>query len=288
MGNGLWGNGKRGRVAVGRSAFPIPHSLTKEMRHRELLEMYELEDTYWWFVARRRMVRSLVQRYAAKSEGLKILDAGCGTGGTLSALEGLGELWGCDISADALELCGTRGLTQLRECGVEQLDFEDESFDVVVSCDVLEHVAEHETAMAEMARVLRPGGVCVLTVPAHRCLWSEHDEALGHIRRYGTREFVQLVEGGGLRIEKLTHAVALALPAIILYRAMKRLLVPSDGRPKTALVRLPGPINNLLDAFLHFENLLIRHISLPIGTSLVAVARKPEGSRRPEATQQEQ
>ncbi len=250
--------------------------------------MYELEDTYWWFVARRRMVRSLIQRYAAKSEGLKVLDAGCGTGGTLSALGGLGELWGCDISADALEMCAARGLTQLRQSRVEQLEFEDQSFDVVVSCDVLEHVAEHETAMAEMARVLRPGGICVLTVPAHLCLWSEHDEALGHIRRYETREFVRLMEGAGLRIEKLTHAVALALPAIILYRAMKRLLALGNGGPKTALVRLPRPMNRLLVAFLDFENLLIRHISLPVGTSLVAVARKHEGSRGPAAMQEEQ
>ena len=250
--------------------------------------MYELEDSYWWFVARRRMVRSLIQQYAPQAEQLKILDAGCGTGGTLTALEGLGELWGCDISAEALEMCETRGLTRMRQSRVEQLDFEDESFDVVVSCDVLEHVPEHERAMAEMVRALRPGGICVLTVPAHRRLWSEHDEALQHVRRYEPREFVQLVEGAGLRIEKLTHAVALALPAIVLYRALKRLLSPSDGRPKTALVRLPGPLNRLLVGILGFENLLIRHVSLPKGTSLVAVARKQEGSRAPEATQQEQ
>jgi len=244
------------------------------MRRSELLEMYELEDSYWWFVARRRMVRGLIERYAPEREELRVLDAGCGTGGTLVALESLGETWGCDMSAEALAMCRERGLSRLRQSRVEQLEFEDESLDVVVSCDVLEHVEEDATAMAEMARVLRPGGICVLTVPAHRYLWSEHDEALGHIRRYETRELVHLVEGAGLKIEKLTKAVALALPPIIAYRALKRLLPSGGDRPKTALVRLPRPMNRTLIAFLDFESFLMRYISLPIGASLVAVARQ--------------
>jgi len=244
------------------------------MQRAQLLEMYELEDTYWWFVARRRMVRSLIERYAPKADNLRILDAGCGTGGTLMALAGLGELWGCDKSAEALALCQQRGLGRLRQSRIEQLEFDDEGFDVIVRCDVLEHVGNDATALVEIARVLRPGGICVLTVPAHRILWSEHDEALQHIRRYESKQFVRLVEGAGLKIEKLTQAVALALPAIVVYRALRRLLRPSERGPKTALVRLPGPINSLLIGLLDFENLLIRHISLPLGASLVAVARK--------------
>jgi len=258
------------------------------MRRPQLVEMYELEDTYWWFVARRRMVRALIQRYAPRREGLKILDAGCGTGGTLTALEGLGERWGCDIAEEALLLCQQRGLDHLRQSRLEQLDFEDQSFDVVVSCDVLEHVEQDDRAMAEMARVLRPGGICVLTVPAHRFLWSEHDEALAHVRRYETPEFVRLMEGAGLRVEKLTKAVALALPAIILYRAIKRVVAPPNGKPKTALVRLPRVMNQALIGLLGLEGLMIRYVSLPVGTSLVAVARKDEDSEGPESAQREQ
>lgn len=244
------------------------------MQRAQLVEMYELEDSYWWFVARRRMVRGLVERYAPKREQLRILDAGCGTGGTMLALEGLGEAWGCDMSGEAIALARRRGVERLRKCRVEELAFDDESFDVVVSCDVLEHVEEDAVAMSEMARVLRPGGICVLTVPAHRFLWSEHDEALEHVRRYETREFADLVKGTGLSMEKFTHAVALSLPAIVAYRALKRLLTGSGQESKTALVRLPRPVNSILIGLLHLESWLMKWLPLPLGASLVAVARR--------------
>ena len=130
--------------------------------------------------------------------------------------------------------------------------------------------------MSEMARVLRPGGICVMTVPAHQWLWSEHDEALHHLRRYEAGRLRALAEEAGLRVEKLSEAVALALPAIVAYRTLKRLGRRNDQRPKTSLVRLPGPLNTLLIWLLDLENLLLRYCRLPLGASLVMVARKPE------------
>lgn len=244
------------------------------MLREQLEEMRDLEDRYWWFVGRRRMVRGLIRRYAPKRDRLRVLDAGCGTGGTLAALEGIGELCGCDVSEEALGMCRLRGLDSLHCCPVERLDFEDESFDVVISCDVLEHVPDGAQGMVEMARVLRPGGVCVITVPAHQWLWSEHDEALHHLRRYESRQLRRLAEEAGLRVEKLSEAVALALPGIVAYRALRRLR-GDGGRPKTSLVRLPGPLNRALIWLLDLENLLLRYCRLPLGASLVMVARKP-------------
>ena len=247
------------------------------MRCEHLEEMRKLEDEYWWFVGRRRMVRDLVRRHMSRREGLRVLDAGCGTGGTLAALEGVGELWGCDISAEALDMCRLRGIDRLVQSSVEALDFDDASFDVVISCDVLEHVEDDAGAMRELARVLRPGGICVLTVPAYRWLWSEHDEALGHFRRYAIGEFRGLVEGADLRVEKLTGAVTLALPMIVLYRIFTRLTRRKrDDAAQTSLVQLPGTVNRLLIRLLDLENLLMRHLRLPWGASVVAVARKPE------------
>lgn len=244
------------------------------MLPEQLKEMRELEDSYWWFVGRRRMVRGLIRRYAPPRDSLRMLDAGCGTGGTLAALAGMGELHGCDISDEALALCRLRGLQDVRSSRIENLDFPDSSFDVVISCDVLEHVEEQRRGMGEMARVLRPGGICVVTVPAHQWLWSEHDEALHHLRRYEAGQLRRLAEDAGLRVEKLSEAVTLALPAIVLYRALRRLRGGRD-RPKTSLVRLPGPLNRLLIWLLDLENLLLRYCRLPLGASLVMVARKP-------------
>jgi SAM-dependent methyltransferase len=244
------------------------------MRVAELEEMYRLEDTYWWFVGRRRMLRRLIELYAPPARPLRILDAGCGTGATMLALEPLGEVWGCDLSEDALAMSRERGAQHLRCCDVTALQFADASFDVVVTADVLEHVPDDERAVKEMARVLRPGGVLVATVPAHRYLWSEHDEALLHLRRYERDEFVTLVEGAGLQMRKLSEAVMLALPAVLLYRGLRR-LTRREGRPRTSLVRLPRLLNNLLILLLDIENALIPHVSLPLGTSLVAAAVKP-------------
>lgn len=244
------------------------------MRLTELQEMYELEDTYWWFVGRRRMLRRLLERYGPSRRPLRILDAGCGTGATMQALQSLGEVWGCDLSEDALAMCRERGAQHLRCCDVTDLQFEDESFDAVVTADVLEHVPDDARAMAEMARVLRPGGVLVAAVPAHRYLWSEHDEALHHLRRYERAEFAALVKGAGLEMRKLSEAVMLALPAVLLYRGMRR-LTRREGGPRTSLVRLPRPLNSLLILLLSIENALMSHLSLPLGTSLVAAATKP-------------
>ncbi len=246
------------------------------MRLHELRQMYRLEDSYWWFVGRRRLVRKLIDRYAPEREPLRILDAGCGTGGTLEHLRGMGELWGCDLAAEALQMCRRRGFEHLKQSRVESLDFPDERFSVVISCDVLEHVEADGRAMAEMARVLEPGGICVMTVPAHQWLWSEHDEALHHVRRYGTRRFRRLIEGAGLRIELMSKAVSFTLPAILAYRGWRRLRRAAGETPRTALVRLPGPINSLFVALLGLETALMRYVPLPIGASLVAVARKPE------------
>jgi len=244
------------------------------MRVAELQEMYELEDSYWWFVGRRRMLRRLITTCAPTDRPLHILDAGCGTGGTMEALADLGEIHGCDLSGDALEMCRARGDWELSCSTVEAMAYPDEQFDVVVSADVLEHVPDDARAMREAARVLRPGGLLVAAVPAHMWLWSEHDEALGHLRRYSRSQFRALVEGAGLQTKKLTEAVALALPAVLMYRAMRR-LTRRVGRPKTSLVRLPGVLNRLLIGLLDIENALMPCISLPLGTSLVCAAVKP-------------
>ncbi|MGD9496259.1 MAG: class I SAM-dependent methyltransferase [Armatimonadota bacterium] len=244
------------------------------MRLAQLQEMYELEDSYWWFIGRRRIVRRLIERYGPRHRPLRILDAGCGTGGTLVALEGLGELWGCDISPEALEMCRSRREWELCCCSVQRLGFAAESFDVVVSADVLEHVEDDEGAVREMARVLRPGGLLVAAVPAHMWLWSEHDEALHHLRRYHRRRLRDLLQGAGLEIRKLTEAVMLALPAVLVYRGLRRLTRRREG-PRTSLVRLPAPLNCLLVRLLDIENALIALGSLPLGTSLVAAAAKP-------------
>ena len=243
------------------------------MRARDHLELYALEETYWWFVGRRELVRQLVEAYAARP-GLLILDAGCGTGGTMGRVASLGEVAGCDTSPYALGFCRQRGFTRLAAGDVSALPFADGCCDVVLSCDVLEHVPDDRQALAELLRVLKPGGLLLLTVPAHRFLWSEHDEALALRRRYSARELRDLLEEAGARVEKLSPVVAAVFLPILVFRLLQRLRPKGPEMPRTDLRVLPGPVNSLFVQALRLENWLLRRGSLPVGTSLVAVARK--------------
>ncbi|MEN6304801.1 MAG: methyltransferase domain-containing protein [Armatimonadia bacterium] len=244
------------------------------MKRHQFQELYELEDFYWWFIGRRELVRDLVRRYSP-DPGQRLLDAGCGTGGTLHQLEGRGALYGCDRSQYALTCCLRRGLGCVSLADVTSLPYDPDTFGVVVSCDVLEHVPDDRAAVAEMVRVLRPGGHLVLTVPAHRFLWSEHDEALAHLRRYSAKELRALLQEAGLQVVKLSPVVVIAFPPILLFRLLQRLRRRQPDEPKTDLRVLPAPLNKLLIWALRLENWLLRYLNLPVGTSLVAVARKP-------------
>lgn len=246
------------------------------MRTREYEEIYSLEDSYWWFVGRRRLVRQLLERHRPEAPApMQILDVGCGTGGTMKALEDAGEVYGCDASPTALRFCKERGFRRLFCTIAEKLALGDNSFDVVVNCDVLEHIEDDRGALGQMYRVLRPGGLLILTVPAHPYLWSEHDEALAHLRRYTRREFTDKLQEAGYRIEKLSAAVSFVFPGILAFRLLQRLFRNPSDEPKTDLRILPGPINTFLVKLLHIETEMMKYTNLPIGTSFVAVAQKP-------------
>lgn len=249
------------------------------MRTRELQELYRLEDVYWWFIGRRELVRKLVQRYSPCPDQ-RILDAGCGTGGTLGQLAGKGELVGCDRSDYALTCCRERGFGCVSSADVTALPYPDASFDVVINCDVLEHLPEDRPGLAELVRVLRPGGHAILTVPAHQFLWSEHDEALSHVRRYSAREFRAMLQEAGLEVVKLSPVVVIAFLPILAFRLLQRLRRRQPDEPKTDLRVLPRPLNWLLIEFLRLENWLLGFMNLPVGTSLVAVGRKRDEAGR--------
>ncbi len=252
---------------------------TRQMHPREFDELYRLEDAYWWFVGRRRLVWQLIDTYAVRRDNnadLRILDAGCGTGGTMKAVTDLGEVHGCDAAWSALQYCRKRSFSNLACSRVEELSYADNSLDVVTSCDVLEHIPDDSAALQDTYRALRPGGILVMTVPAHPCLWSEHDEALAHLRRYTRREIIGKLQEAGYRIEKFSSAVSFVFPMIFTFRMLQRLRTKQPDEPKTDLRILPPLLNNALITLLRIEMWLTRYINLPLGTSFVVVGRKPQ------------
>ncbi len=244
------------------------------MRPEEIERMYRLEDTYWWFIARRALVRALLARGGVPEGGL-VLDAGCGTGGTFAALGDRWRAMGVDVSPAAVGLARQRGMELAAVGNVEALPLVDSAFDAVVNCDVVEHLERDVQGMAEMLRVTKPGGLLVLTAPALPFLWSDHDEALCHLRRYTRRELRDKLTQAGWRVEWLNYSVSLLLPAIAAVRIFRRAR-RGRGAPKVDLFEMPPLVNATLEMVCRADNWLATRVAMPPGASLVALARRPQ------------
>ncbi len=226
--------------------------------------MYEHEDHYWWFVARRELALELLQRGSGKT-----LDVGCGTGALLTSLGT--EAIGVDFSLEALRHCRKRGLTKVALGNAECLPCTSQCTSRVVTLDTLEHVADDRVAVSEIFRALTPGGLLVLNVPAFKWLWGPHDVALHHHRRYTRREVKLLLQEAGFQVELLSYSVFFLFPVVVGVRLLDRIF------RREAKVRLPkvgGILNGLLISLMRLEGKLLQWVSLPVGSSVVAVARK--------------
>lgn len=241
----------------------------------ELIEydkMRQAEDGYWWFVSRRRMARRLLRSHGLTSGAL--LDLGCGTGAFLNELPQGFLGYGLDASDAALSHAAIRGIPRLVAGDGEKLPFQNESFDAVVALDTLEHIRQHDDCAREIYRVLKPGGVLVMNVPAYRWLWGPHDVALHHFRRYVRRDVRALLAGPGFQVQALSYSVFLLFPAVLALRLLDKI------KRGEARVHLPsvGPFNSLLTWLQDVECSLMLRWPLPWGSSVVAVARKPGDS----------
>jgi SAM-dependent methyltransferase len=235
--------------------------------------MFQNEDHYWWFVSRRELVLRLIDRLPRLGRGqATILDVGCGTGATAAALRRHGKVIGVDFSALALNCCTRRELTDLIQGHAESLPVKDGSIDAIVATDILEHLDDDRMALAEFHRVLKPNGYAVITVPAYNFLWSEHDLALMHKRRYVARELLDRSIDSGFRVISSSYALFFLFP-LSLGRLFKRAR-PEGRTPQAQLQPVPPWLNTLLIHLQRFEAALTRGISLPWGLSVVAVLQK--------------
>src|SRR5947209_905957 len=161
---------------------------------------FRLENHHWWFVGRRQLVLQQLARHGGSSPG-PILDLGCGTGGMLPHLQRFSAAIGLDSAEEAAAGCRRRGVPFVLGWG-SRLPFESGAFGTVAALDVIEHVPDDLAILREMFRVLRPGGLLLITVPAYQFLWSQHDVFNHHQRRYRRRGLKRLITGAGFEIAK--------------------------------------------------------------------------------------
>lgn len=239
--------------------------------------MHEVEKSHFWYVGMRRITEFLLTRYLPKTTERKILDAGCGTGGALLFLNKYGKTYGVDISSDAINLCKKRGLTNIVLGSVEQLPYSSGFFDVVTCFDVLYHrqVMSDEKALREFYRVLQPDGLLLIRVPAYNWLRSQHDQKVHTRHRYTTGELNMLLKKAGFQALRLTYANSMFFPLILVRRFTEKFR-SFKNRNESDVTILPMFINLLLQCIFWCEYQLLKHVSLPFGLSVIAVARKSE------------
>lgn len=240
-------------------------------------KMYRLEESNWWYAGRRDIVLKIADQiknsgYLAEKP-MRILDAGCGTGLNLKYLQSRGDSVGLDISEDALGFSRARGVRSLICASADKLPLMNKSFDLVLALDVIEHIEDDNSVIREFNRVLSPGGWLIITVPAFMSLWSEHDVAVHHKRRYALHELINILKSGGFRIEWASYWNFFLFMPVYGMRLLKR---NSRSKPKkqTDLIELPCLINRILLGLLKIENCIIRKVGFPIGVSIICVCKK--------------
>jgi SAM-dependent methyltransferase len=238
-------------------------------------KMYRLEEANWWYVGRRDMVLRMAARFGNGLSGkpLKILDAGCGTGINLKYLQILGDVYGLDISKDALIFSRNRGLPSLICGSADKLPFKNELFDLVLALDVIEHIDYDLSVVRELNRVLKPGGRLILTAPAFQFLWTSHDLALHHKRRYTRSGILSILRLSGFENKKATYWNFFLFLPVATIRLLKRFHRSGDGM-QTDLAELPPLLNELLQGLIGIENWIQERIDLPVGVSVMCICRK--------------
>lgn len=237
-------------------------------------QYFELESRHWWFIGRRRIFRTVLERFVPPGSQ-RALDFGCGTGTWLEHLERFGTVSAVDGDEAAVAFCHQRGRTEVQHLPPgAALPFPDGHFDVITSFDVLEHIDDDRATLTELRRTLRRGGVLVLAVPAFQFLWGDQDEISHHFRRYTASELRSKVSSAGLEVEHWSYFNILLFPPVALVRLVRR-LVRAPRADRTDFDVGPSALNGVLARLFSAEARLVSRRRAPFGVSLLTVARRP-------------
>jgi SAM-dependent methyltransferase len=244
------------------------------MEKPEYAIMAAVELRHWWYGGMRAVSAAMLDAAYPDRRDLRVLDAGCGTGGDAMFLRRYGHVVGLDYAGEAAALVGDRLPGRFARGSVLELPFADASFDLVTSYDVLYHraVPAEAPALAETRRVLRPGGRLLIRLPAYEWLRSRHDRQVHTRRRYTARELRALLAEAGLTVERCTYVLSLLFPLPVAARLLER--VTPDAGDESAMGLPRPPVNTALKAVMALEAAWIGlGGGFPCGLSVMALAR---------------
>jgi SAM-dependent methyltransferase len=257
----------------------IPNSLPAEIP----------EDRHWWFNTRTRGLLRVLDRYVAPDGRWPVLDVGCGAGNMMHHLRRYGRVVGVDNFEKPLIICRQRGYDP-QLAPAETLPYADNTFGLVALLDVVEHCENDLVVIREACRVCAPGGYLAVTVPAFSWLWTDNDTINGHKRRYTAGQLRQVLDTAGFAPQRVSYAFFMVFPlaaGLLVVRRLsgRRQTVAAPRRDEDAYQVEMEPTHPLLNAVLArlggIEASLLGHVDLPLGSSIVAIARKPAPAQAP-------
>lgn len=242
------------------------------MEKEEYEKLYQLEESHWWYRGLRELILSSLPKSAPSS--LRFLDAGCGTGGLLKALQSHYTALGMDAENEALSMCKKRGLPLLVQGSIADMPFGAATFDYVVSLDVLYHsnVSDDQKALREFHRVLRDSGKLILNLPAYSFLRSAHDQAIHTQRRYTREDLRKKLTACGFQPQRITYRNFFLLPPVLIWRIARNHFRKSNHN--SDLFQTTAILNRALLQLLRTENLMMKWINFPFGSSVFCIAGK--------------
>lgn len=248
------------------------------MENSEYRIMFELENSYWWFLGKQFLVKDMLRSLGfGRVKGERILDLGSGTGMMLKVLEDYGACFGTEISQEAISFLRKRDSYQVVCTDInDPLPFKDNSFSLITCFDVLEHLDYDRFLLQEMARVCRPTGYIFITVPAFKIFWSHHDIALHHRRRYTKTQMLDRIKAMPYRVVRASYYNMLLSIPIMVFRKMKAALSTTNQFQSDFFLSVPEILNRILTNFFKLEIACLRYFNFPFGVSLVMVIQKKD------------
>ncbi len=232
-------------------------------------QMAALDQRHWWYVARRKVLTDLIRRRVQPPVNSRLLEIGCGTGHNLEMLRQFGDVDALEVDETARSLAEKRLGKPVFAAPLPELEgIPKREYDVVAALDVVEHIPDDKAAIEGIARLLKPGGKLVATVPAHQWMWSAHDVVNHHQRRYSKGGLKRLIDGSPLRLESLGYFNSLLFPVAVAERLASKL----RGKEDADLSLPPELLNQALERVFAAERGLIGRVPLPPGLSLFAIA----------------
>jgi SAM-dependent methyltransferase len=230
--------------------------------------MAALDQTHWWYVARRRILSDVVGRIIRPPKDARILEIGCGTGHNFGMLGAFGTVDGVEVDAAARQIASERLGRPVGSSPLPELDgIADASYDLIALLDVLEHVEADTASLATIRAKLKPGGRILLTVPANRWMWSAHDIVHHHYRRYNSKDLERVIRAAGLNADLMTHFNTILFPLAAMFRLWGKITRREEADDAQPI----APLNAAFTSLFGLERLLVGRVPMPFGVSLLAV-----------------